>query len=114
MDFAEGGKIDTVLYNAATGALNSTASAGTGAAICVNPKRAMAKPQNAKVLPRLPDRSRLPVSPIRRHTSSKKTSRKLPQRFHDAKTGCMIAHRKRRARSAKVESGFASDRALNY
>src|SRR6202171_2519655 len=92
MDFAEGGKIDTVLYSAATGALNSTASAGTGAAIGINPHRAMARLQNAKVLPRLPDRSRSPISPIGRHIRAKKISRKLTQRFHDAKTGCMIAH----------------------
>src|ERR1700681_4305368 len=92
MDFAEGGKIDTVLYSAATGALNSTASAGTGAAIGINPHRAMARLQNAEVLPRLPDRSRSPISPIGRHLRAKKISRKLTQRFHDAKTGCMIAH----------------------
>src|ERR1700730_10723450 len=92
MDFAEGGKIDTVLYSAATGALNSTARAGTGAAIGINPHRAMARLQNAKVLPRLPDRSRSPISPIGRHLRAKKISRKLTQRFHDAKTGCMIAH----------------------
>src|SRR6202048_709621 len=92
MDFAEGGKIDTVLYSAATGALNSTARAGTGAAIGINPHRAMARLQNAEVLPRLPDRSRSPISPIGRHLRAKKISRKLTQRFHDAKTGCMIAH----------------------
>jgi hypothetical protein len=75
MDLAEGGKIDTVLYSAATGALNSTARAGTAAAIRINPDRATARPQNARVLPRLPDRSRLSVNPIGRHISSQKKSR---------------------------------------
>jgi hypothetical protein len=76
MDFAEGGKIDTVLYSAACGALNSTATAGNGAAIGINPTKDMAKPQNTKVLPALPDRSRLFASPIRRHISSQKTPAK--------------------------------------
>ncbi|WP_197033587.1 hypothetical protein [Bradyrhizobium sp. URHD0069] len=52
----------------------------------------MAEAQNAKVLPCPPGRLRLSVSLIRRHTSSKKISPKLSQRFHDAKTACMMAH----------------------
>src|SRR6266851_3943808 len=91
MDFAEGGKIDTVLYSAATGALNSTARAGIGAAIGINPDSAMAKPQNPKVSPRLPDRSRLSVSPIGRHISSQKNLAKAiaavsrcQDRLHDS------------------------------
>jgi hypothetical protein len=72
MDFVEGGKIDTVLYSAACGALNSTARAGNGAAIRIDPTKDTAKPQNAKLLPRLPDRTRLSASPIGRHTSSQK------------------------------------------
>ena len=70
MDFAEGGKIDTVLYNAACGSLNCTAEAGTGAAISINPIKLMAEVQNARVLCRLPDSSRRFASPIVRHTSS--------------------------------------------
>src|SRR5258708_23912535 len=91
MDFAEGGKVDAVLYSAGTGARNSTARAGIGAAIGVNPDSAMAKPQNAKVLPRQLDRSRLSVSPIGRHISSQKNLAKTiaavsrcQDRLHDS------------------------------
>src|ERR1019366_1335706 len=55
-----------------------------------------------------------PPAPSVATFQAKKLQRKLSQRFHDAKTGCMMAHGNHRARSAKVESGFASDRALNY
>src|SRR5882757_2977029 len=72
MDFAEGGKIDTVLYSAACGALNSAACAGNAAATGTSAARDMAKPQNAGVLPAPPDRCRLSPRPIRRHTSSQK------------------------------------------
>src|SRR3979411_694524 len=92
MDFADGGKIDTVVYSASIGALNSIARAGTGAPIRIHPITDMAKPQNARVLPRLPDRSRLSVSPIGPAFRVKKVPRELSQLFRDAKTGCMIAH----------------------
>jgi hypothetical protein len=91
MDFAEGGKIDTVLYSAACGALSSVAGADDGPAIRINPTKDAARPLNAEVLSGLQDRSlRLCVDPIRRHTLRQKISRKLSQRFHAAKTGCMI------------------------
>src|ERR1700726_2969694 len=69
---AEGGKIDTVLYNASCGALNCTAKAGAGAAIGAKPIKNTAAAQNAGVLPRPPDRSRRFVSPILRHASQPK------------------------------------------
>src|ERR1700732_5100901 len=72
MRCAEGGKIDTVVYSASCGALNCTAKAGIGAAIHMNPIKVMADAQNARVLPRLPDRCRPFASPIPRHTSSQK------------------------------------------
>ena len=72
MRCAEGGKIDTVEYSAACGALNSSASAGAEAASGTSPIKTMAKPQKAGVLPALPGRARLPVDPIRHHISSQK------------------------------------------
>jgi hypothetical protein len=39
MESADGGKIDTVVYSASCGALNSIANAGSGAAISVNPNK---------------------------------------------------------------------------
>jgi hypothetical protein len=71
MRCAEGGKIDTVLYSAACGALNSAAYAGNEAEIRTSPITRMAKPQNPGVLP-LPDRFRLPLGLIRCHTSNQK------------------------------------------
>ena len=71
MRCAEGGKIDTVLYSAACGALNSTARAGNTVATRASPIKDMAIPQNPWGLP-LPDRSCPPVSSIRCHTSSQK------------------------------------------
>src|SRR5882724_3283149 len=57
----------------------------------------MAKPQNAKLLPDLPDCCRLSISLIDRTLSSQKSRRKLSQRFHEAKIGSqiggMIEHR---------------------
>jgi hypothetical protein len=53
----------------------------------------MAKPQNAKLLPDLPDCSRLSISLIDRTLSSQKIRRKLSQRFHEAKIGGVIEHR---------------------
>jgi hypothetical protein len=70
MDFAEGGKIDTVLYSAAIGALSSTARAGTGIAIRINPTTNIAMLQNAGGLPDTSNRSRPFVSLMRRHISS--------------------------------------------
>src|ERR1700687_4659663 len=111
MALAEGGKIDTVLYSASCGALNSTATAGNGAAIRINPIKYRAEPQKAGVLPVVLDRCRLSVSPIRRHTSSQKISRKLSQRFHDANSGCMIAHGNLRHAMKSDPSLFAPFRA---
>ena len=67
MEFAEGGKIDTVVYSASCGALNSIANAGSGAAIRINPIKLTAEAQNARILPPPPDRFRPSISPIRRH-----------------------------------------------
>jgi hypothetical protein len=39
MDFGDGGKIDTVLYSAACGALSSTADAGPDAVTVSNPEK---------------------------------------------------------------------------
>jgi hypothetical protein len=50
----------------------------------------MAKPQSAKLLPDLPDCSRLSISLIGRTLSSQKTRRKLSQRFRESKIGGMI------------------------
>src|ERR1700736_4395374 len=90
MRCAEGGKIDTVLYSAACGALNSSEYAGAGTAIRTNPIAAMARPQHPGVLPALPARCRLSVSPIDRHTSSQKNPAKTiaavsrcQERLHD-------------------------------
>jgi hypothetical protein len=62
MRCAEGGKIDTVVYSAACGALNSTARAGNAIAVKANPARARAK--TAGVLPPPPNRSRRSVNRI--------------------------------------------------
>jgi hypothetical protein len=64
MRCAEGGKIDTVLYSASWGALNSSECAGNAAAVTTNPARAMAKPHNARVLLPPPYRSHLSLNPI--------------------------------------------------
>jgi hypothetical protein len=64
MDFAEGGKIDTVEYSAAIGALNSTASAGIAVAIRINPASKVAARQSAGSAP---DRSRLSANLMHRH-----------------------------------------------
>src|SRR5450631_3360636 len=100
MRCAEGGKIDTVVYNASCGALSCTAKAGTGATIGMKPANAKAA-QNARVLPRLPDRSRRFASPMLRRTSSQKITRKLSQRFRNAKAGGVIAQGKPGAGSQK-------------
>jgi hypothetical protein len=91
MRCAEGGKIDTVVYNASCGALNCTAKAGIGAAISIDPIKVMAEAQNAGISPRLPDRCRLFASPILRHTSSQKIQAKTiaavsrcQDRLHDS------------------------------
>jgi hypothetical protein len=75
MRCAEGGKIDTVEYSAACGALNSAARAGTAPPMQVNPIKLTADAQTVRALA-LPDRSRLPLSRIRRRTSQPKKSGK--------------------------------------
>jgi hypothetical protein len=75
MDLAEGGKIETVLYSAACGSLNSSANAGNEAPIRIDPTNDTAQPQNVRVLLRMPDRFRLPVSPIGRRARKSKKSR---------------------------------------
>jgi RHH-type proline utilization regulon transcriptional repressor/proline dehydrogenase/delta 1-pyrroline-5-carboxylate dehydrogenase len=71
MRSAEGGKIDTVEYSAACGALNSVARAGV--ATTADPIKTDAQIVSAVALP---DRSRLPLSRIRCRTSSQKNPAK--------------------------------------
>src|SRR5450756_2013728 len=92
MRCADGGKIDTVLYSAACGALNSSECAGDDAPVRADPVRHRANPQSRRVLPGAPDRSRRPFISAIGRLQVKKIPRKLSQRFHDAKTGGMIAH----------------------
>src|SRR6202158_1627339 len=126
MRCAEGGKIDTVLYSAACGALNSTANAGDGAAIRISPIRDMADAQDAGVLPALPARSRQSVSPIDHHTSSHKNlaktiaavsrcqdrlhdSAREPEACHERRSLALFAIR-RAVRARRLRHGGAASR----
>src|SRR5450755_1064426 len=97
MRCAEGGKIDTVVYNANCGSLNCAAKAGAGAAIGTNPIKVMTEAQNTGVLCRLPDSSRRVASPIVRHTSSRK---------NQAKTIAAVSRCQDRRRDSARETGL--------
>src|SRR5882672_8647138 len=93
MDFPEGGKIDTVVYSAATGALSSTARAGNGAASVVRPAMEIITRRNMRIVPNPPDCCCLPANRYPEHQRQPRIRQKLSPRYCDAKTVSMIGHR---------------------
>jgi hypothetical protein len=89
MRWAEGGKIETVLYSAACGALSSSEYAGEQATNGNDPTSPIAKPKHATIEPPLRARWPLFASPIRHHIHFY-IRRKLSQRFRDSNTGGMM------------------------
>src|SRR5882672_6070627 len=77
MDFPEGGKIDTVVYSAATGALSSTARAGNGAASVVRPTMEIITRRNMRIVPTPPDCCCLPANRYLVHQPRSKNPAKI-------------------------------------
>src|SRR2546430_6436306 len=93
MDFADGGKIDTVAYSAATGALSSDARAGHGAASKARPATAMIAWRNLRMVPPFWIVVAYPPTARSAHQPRPTIRQKLSQRWCDAKTGSMTGHR---------------------
>src|SRR6476620_9278645 len=91
MRCADGGKIDTVLYSAACGALNSSECTGRKAANRAQLARARTAPHDREALRVPADRCLRFVNPIATSVPARnKSHEKLSRRFDDAKTGGMI------------------------